>query len=47
MGINANPGAECSSWLKDAGFTNITTQVTILFFIPYSSMCIVLTYSRR
>ncbi|EZF26553.1 hypothetical protein H100_01302 [Trichophyton rubrum MR850] len=26
MGINANPGAECSSWLKDAGFTNITTQ---------------------
>ncbi|EFE39822.1 hypothetical protein TRV_05460 [Trichophyton verrucosum HKI 0517] len=26
MGINANPGAECGSWLKDAGFINITTQ---------------------
>ncbi|KDB27304.1 hypothetical protein H109_00881 [Trichophyton interdigitale MR816] len=26
MGINANPGAECGSWLKDVGFTNITTQ---------------------
>ncbi|KAM5507685.1 hypothetical protein McanMca71_000953 [Microsporum canis] len=26
IGINANPGAECGSWLKEAGFINITTQ---------------------
>ncbi|EFR01251.1 hypothetical protein MGYG_04255 [Nannizzia gypsea CBS 118893] len=26
IGINSNPGAECGSWLKDAGFINITTQ---------------------
>lgn len=29
MGINANPGAECGNWLKEAGFINITTQVSL------------------
>ena len=49
MGINVNPGPEIQSWLKDAGFENITTRVfkPFSFYPHWTTSLIFKTYSRN